>query len=195
MIEIEKKVLLHPQHISQIEREGCFTKEQIIQDTYFDTEDYRYTKENVWLRCRDGVFELKRAVKKQNGSIDRYEEIVDSEKILAALHLKSGSMPDVLSKNGIQPFCSFTTIRKKYQWKGCTVDLDLADFGDLQYCVAEFELIVSAEKEIPEAERKITALLQELGIEAAKKVPAKLSYFLQHKSPKHYEALVKAKVI
>lgn len=197
-IEIEKKVKLDPHHIEQIEGKGIFVKEVQFRDTYFDRIDFYLTTQNIWLRQREHQFELKVGVKGANGSIDRYEEITDEQKILNYLNLPSNfseNILDTFSHVGIVPFSSFTTQRKSYILGEFSVDIDIANFGDLTYRVAEFELLVSSIDQVKEAEEKIKNILQQMKIDLSIVIPAKLTYYLYHKRQEHYKALIDNRVI
>ncbi len=195
-IEIERKVRLEPHQIQQIAKTAILVKETQIQDTYFDTDDYQYTAQNMWLRQRDGSFELKIGIKKENGAIDRYEEITDQHLILSHLRLDVGvDFPTALSQKNISAFCSFLTLRKTYRLGEITIDVDDADFGDFRYRVAEIEMVVSDLSKMHEAEQKIGLFIKEFGIDTSIPVPAKLSYYLYCKKPDHYQALVQNRVV
>ena len=195
-IEIEKKVSLEPHQIQKIARIGHLLSETRIDDRYFDTADYHYTTQNIWLRQRGEAFELKVGIKKQNGSIDRYEEITDKKCILEYLGADiDGDLPLACSQKGLSPFCSFVTHRKSYKLDELKIDIDEADFGDLRYQVAEIEIVVSDLEKMQEAEEKIMQFIKELGIDVSIPVPAKLTYYLYCKRPDHYQALVEHKVI
>jgi|LakMenEpi03Aug12_release.lakeMendotaPanAssembly.Ray.scaffolds.fasta_scaffold03877_21 adenylate cyclase class IV len=195
-IEIEKKVRLEPHHIQKITQKALFIKESRIQDSYFDTADYRYTVQNIWLRQREGVFELKIGIKKQNGSLDRYEEMTDEKSILKHLGIDIFlDLPTALSQNEFSCFCHFATHRKSYQLGALKIDIDEADFGDLHYRVAEIEVVVSNLDKVQEAEQKIAQFIKEMGIDTSIQVPAKLTYYLYFKKPKHYQILVQNQII
>lgn len=196
MIEVEKKFKLENAFFDRIKSEGTFLSQREFMDVYYDTKDWRYTKQNIWLRRRDRSFELKVSVEQESGIIDRYDEITDPVGILRALNLPiSSSLPDALKTHQINPFCSFWTDRRKYQLGEFIIDIDRATFDDLTYSVAEIELLVPDEKGIVDAEKKITTLLESEAIDWKARIPGKLSYYLSKKHPKHYAELVKAKVI
>lgn len=195
-IEIEKKVRLQPHHLREIEQKGRFLKESKVHDRYFDTADFRYTTQNIWLRQRDGVFELKVRIRKYTGSIDPYEEFTDEQTILKYLGAQGEvHLQQALSELGLAPFCDVVTHRKSYQAGDLKIDIDNADFGDFHYQVAEVEMVVNDLAKIPEAERKIAQFIQELGIDGSVIVPAKLTHYLYAKKPEHYAALVASNVI
>lgn len=195
-IEIEKKVRLEPHHLEKIIQKGDLVNEIHIQDSYFDTADYLYTAQNVWLRQRNGMFELKVGMQKQYDSIDRYEEITDENSILNNLGIDLFvDFPSTLAQNKLFSFCNFATKRKSYKVGEFNIDIDEADFGDLRYNVAEIEIIVSNSNLVHEAEQKIDQLIKEMGIDTSIPTTGKLSYYIYCKRPEHYQALVQNKVI
>ena len=196
MIEVEKKFKLQNTFFEKIKREGTFLSQKEFQDTYYDTADWKYTLQNMWLRRREDAFELKVATQQASGIIDRYDEITNPMGILKALDLPL--LPTVqaaLEENHIIPFCSFWTNRRKYQLDEFIIDIDTATFDDLTYSVAEIELLVPSKSAIADAEKKITQLLEREAIDWKRQIHGKLSYYLSQRHPKHYSALVKAKVI
>ena len=195
-IEIEKKVRLDFHQIQKIAQKARLVKEIQINDRYFDASDYRYTTKNMWLRQREGSFELKVGIKKHSGSIDMYEEVTDEKSILKYLGADiDRNLLDTLSQKEISPFCSFTTYRKSYQLDELNIDIDEADFGDLRYRVAEIEIVVWDLKRVQDAEQKITQFIKGMDIDGSIPVPAKLTYYLYCRRPEHYQALVDNKVI
>ncbi len=196
MIEVEKKFRLQSNFLKKIKREGTFISHKEFQDTYFDTATWRYTLKNVWLRLREDAFELKVAVQKERGLIDRYDEITDEVGILKAMDIPIElPLTSCFKKHAITPFCTFWTDRRKYQMGEFIIDIDTADFGDLTYSVAEVEILVPTEKEIAQAEDKIETFLVKQSVDWNRQILGKLSYYLSQRRPDHYNALVKAKVI
>ena len=59
MIEVEKKFQLSGEQQERLLEGATFLKEKIQTDTYFDTLDYKYSRNHTWLRERDGSYELK----------------------------------------------------------------------------------------------------------------------------------------
>jgi len=196
MFEVEKKINLDMHFGNKIRSEGKFLNQKTFQDVYYDTAQWHYTLQNIWLRKREQTFELKVGVHKEQGNIDRYDEITDPVEILKKLNLPTTRpISQVLKENDITPFCSFQTDRSKYQLGEFAIDIDIATCGDLVYSIAEVELLVSSEKDIPKAEEKIVRFLEKESIEWRAIVRAKLSYFLSRNAPAHYAALLEAKVI
>jgi adenylate cyclase class IV len=197
MIEIEKKIKMVPALLKHLVQYGTCIGKKSIKDTYFDTADYRYTTQNIWLRERNlGFFELKRLIKGSNRTIDCYEEISDWNRILNILSIPDGDDPiSTLTQAGLIPFASFMTHREKYQLSPFTIDVDSADFGDFLYQIAEIELIVEEEEEMHRAELAIQAFLKQFHIDLEDRPPAKLTTYLLQSKPDHYHALREAGVV
>jgi len=196
MIEVEKKIALKESDLQAIERLGVFLGSCTLTDTYFDTRDFRYTTNDIWLRERDCQFELKIGINCLKGEIDRYEEITEEEEILKKLGLdKDKDLPKALSKAEIFPYATFQTIRRKYQIEEFTIDLDLAYFDDFIYRIAEIELLVSNKNKISKAEKAILDLIERLGLDRKRPVKAKLIEYLSQKNPTHYQALMASGII
>lgn len=195
-IEIEKKIRLEPHHIEVIAQKGQFLKEITFQDRYFDTANYHYTSQNIWLRQRDGLFELKVGIKNHNSLVDRYEEITDEKSILSHLGMDGSlGLQTAISLNQLSCFCTFVTLRKSYKLEDLVIDIDQADFGDLRFQVAEIEMVVSSCDQILEAEQKIFHFIKEMDIDISIPLPGKLTYYLFCKRQEHYQALVQNQVI
>lgn len=196
MIEVEKKFLFEGGFSERVKREGTFISQEEFKDTYYDTPQWHYTLKNIWLRKRGDAFELKVAMQQESGVIDRYDEITAPLGILTAMKLPlTLPLEKTLEKSHITPFCSFWTHRTKYQLGEFIIDIDTATFKDLTYSVAEVELLVEKEVDIAAAEEKIAKLLERESIDWRMHVLGKLSYYLSQRRPKHYAALVRAKVI
>jgi adenylate cyclase class IV len=194
MIEVEKKFIFGETFLAVVKEKGVFLKKIVMHDIYFDTADYKLTLQNIWLRKRDGKFELKVGLKNPDkfsaGRSDQYVEIDNEEEIFTKLGLPlSDNLEASLKKENYIPFCSYKTTREKYTLNGLTIDLDVADFGGLVYQVGECEVMVSSNEEIPAAEDKIKKFLNEFNV-ASSNVPTKLMFYLYHKDKKHYQALI-----
>lgn len=215
MIEVEKKVEITDKFLSHLFDRGELSGEISIHDTYYDTSDYVYTSKNIWLRKRNSAFELKKVVNGP-GRMDRYEEITDLERIIQVLNIYTNKFlaaPDIqdsssylciqnhmdftaaLSDAGIHPFASFKTKRRKYTLQGLSVDVDLVDFGEFTYQVAEIECLVEDEGQIERAEEEICCLLSSFDIDPGLTPPGKLSSFLERYCPDHYNVLKTARII
>ena len=153
MIEVEKKFILSEQDKKQLTKDAEFLSERVFSDIYYDTEKFLLTSQDKWLRSRDRVFELKLPL--HNGVerlADQYDELEDEQKIRRALNLlPNKNLADDLIKAGYFPFCTCKTTRRKYKKGLFIIDLDIVDFQDFTYNIAEIELLVSDKSEIESA--------------------------------------------
>ena len=59
MIEVEKKFILTTEQEKSLIEGADFLGEKKFTDIYYDDEDFSLTKKDLWLRNREGRFELK----------------------------------------------------------------------------------------------------------------------------------------
>jgi len=196
MIEIEKKFSIKKGDFERLTKDAEFVSEKTNDDTYYDKKDYLLTKKSVWLRLRNGKWELKsRLHESADPGVDQYEEIDSEDKIRDFLKLeKKGTFAEDLKVNGYFPFCSYKTLRKKYKKDSFILDFDLVDFGDFSYEVLEIELMVRDKSEIANATKSILNFAKNNGLET-KKVWDKAETYLRRHSPKHFQILVHAGVM
>jgi predicted adenylyl cyclase CyaB len=196
MIEVEKKFIVEEKDLCKIKQMAVFVKKKSFTDTYFDTDDYRLTLKNIWLRKRDLRFELKVGIKEKRASIDQYLEIDNEEEIASRLSIPhTPSLSQSLHASGYFPFCTFSTTRETYRLNDLTIDLDTADFGDMTYRVMECEQMVEHLEDIPLAEKKIQLFLQEHNIQSTKPALGKIAVYLEKNRKDHYRVLVNAGVL
>jgi adenylate cyclase class IV len=69
------------------------------------------------------------------------------------------------SPAALKPFVEFATHRRRWNLWDMNIDVDEASFGA---CLAEFELMVGAEEEVPEALERIAQAMKDLGVVGAK---------------------------
>jgi thiamine-triphosphatase len=191
MIEVERKFLLEGKDEADLVHGAIFLNEKKFTDSYYDTKDLRITTRDWWLRERDGRWELKIAITSRTRLIDHYDEVNEESTILAKLGLPAGEIGKVLQEHGYQPFCTFTTTRRKFQKGPFIIDLDQTDYG---YQIVEVEYMVESKKEIPKAVREILALAKEYGLKSGY-VRGKVIEYLRRNDPRHLEALIKAGVV
>ncbi len=67
-IEVEQKFLLRHQDSQYIRNNARFCGEIHQHDVYYDKADYSFTKNDIWLRQRNGKWECKFPVKQSGGS-------------------------------------------------------------------------------------------------------------------------------
>lgn len=152
-----------------------------FHDKYFDNPKFALTLRDMWLRERQGCWELKcpttdKRVKTNVAAelCTRYHEITDLSEIQMRVKEvitdcedgeRSSSLQDEeswLKKLNLLCFAEFTTTRQSFvlQEEGVHVDLDQADFG---YSVGEIEVLVPEGGDMNSALEKIERTAQKLG--------------------------------
>lgn len=196
MIEVEKKFILTEKNMELLMSDADFLSERTFTDIYFDTFTYDLTSKNMWLREREGHFELKVAMSTDSGIFaDQYEEIEDEELIAKILKLdRKDSFTEDLKSAGIEKFCTCTTTRKKYKREEFIIDLDQVEFPEFTYTIGEIELMVETKDEIEDAITKILKFASDLQLEIAP-VRGKVIEYLKRIRPIHYQALVDVGVV
>jgi thiamine-triphosphatase len=191
MIEVEKKFDLTIEQEQKLLDHASFINEKTFTDTYFDTHDYLLSKKDIWLRKRDEKFELKVPLndpKKQRIS-DQYQEIENDSEIADFLKIPTDkNLEEVLVKNQITPFCTITTIRRKYKKDKFIIDIDNIDFG-LRIC--EIELMVNDVSEIEKAQEEIIKFAQNFGL-SMNRTRGKVLEYLKIHNPEHLRIVEEA---
>lgn len=194
MIEIEKKYLVDDEKIKEITQDAKFLGQKELIDIYYDTDDFKLTTKDWWLRNRNGQYELKMVVLThgQKGSVDRYQEIEDQIEICSFLGINDRiPFEESLANEKIKPFAKIIAERKKYKKGEFNLDFDITDFN---YSVCEVELMVEDETKIDQAVEKIEKFRKQNGF-SDKKIKGKLIEYIYRNLPKHYENLVASGVI
>lgn len=194
MIEVEKKFILTNEQQEQLIKNAEFVGKKTFTDTYFDDVNYSLTINDLWLRERDGKFELKvpMNVSIEERVSDQYRELEMDEEIVKQLNLsKDKPLTRALVEKGYIPFITVTTTRKKYKKDGYGIDLDTMDFG---YNIAEIEYMTEDESKIKEATEKIIEYARSYGLSEGV-VRGKVAEYLRRNKYEHFQALIDAKVI
>ncbi|XP_028393347.1 thiamine-triphosphatase-like [Dendronephthya gigantea] len=175
MFEVEYKFKI-PANFESILREHgwAFLNEIHFVDTYFDSELYRLTLNEHWLRRRDTKWQLKYCTSPGNGTdsvrIDKFNEVSDESEIhtrlASLLNVDEKSLPldskvtsDVVKALGLKPIAEFETFRGKYKLGAFTIDLDRTNFG---YELGEIELTCEKQSEMESAASKIYDMANKL---------------------------------
>ncbi len=197
MIEVEKKFQLNKIELKKLLEGAEFLGEQTFRDLYYDTADFNLSKNNIWLRKRGEQFQLKLPVagnEKLQTQTTQYQEIEGEEKIREIFAIPPIADFEMdIEKFGYGIFCDLTTIRKKYQKAGFTIDLDqtvsnLTGEQDFSYQIVEIELMVEGQAEILSAAEKISAFAEKNKF-GVKKVRGKVLEYLFQKKPGHYKGI------
>lgn len=195
MIEIEKKFILTEDQKNNLINEAEFLGEKKFTDIYYDNADFTLTKSDIWLRERDGKFELKIPMNEsiKNRVSDQYRELDNERDILQ--YFRSGinkSLIDFLNQSRYESFCSITTTREKYKKNNFGIDLDSMDFG---YRIAEIEYMTDDESKIQESTESIIAFAKKHHINTDTVVRGKVIEYIRLNNPRHFQILIEAQVI
>ncbi|KAM3860632.1 thiamine-triphosphatase [Diretmus argenteus] len=218
-VEVERKFVCNADTPKTLEENGavCVGQRQ-FQDQYFDTPDFSLTLRDMWLRKRQGCWELKCPTittatrseeisgeqPKEAALCTRYKEIISLPEI--QLRVKEvlngdGEMAcqekedeSWLSKLNLACFAKFTTVRRSFvlEEEGVQIDLDQADFG---YHVGEIEVLVSEEEDVQSALEKIAKTARKLGLTGDQRIQGKMDVYLQRYCPEHYAKLLSAHIL
>ena len=194
MIEVEKRFQLTPEQEVRLLNGARHLKTLTNEDVFYDTDDYVLTRQDHWLRSRNGRFELKRSVHELGHKLGgtAYDEIEDEAGVRSFLNLPStNSLESDLATAGYKPFAKIVKERRSYEKEGFHLDLDICDFG---YDLAEIELMIESEQDRGEALERIEGFASRMGLDQTP-VRGKVIEYLFRFSPKHYQTLVNAGVI
>jgi len=198
MLEVEVKIAGTPENIAKLTKTAKFIKEVINDDIYFDTKDYKFTTKTIWLRTRNGRWELKWPATKQENYLSatsaQYFEFEDHDEILERLKLpKEHPIEQTLQKNGFEEFAHIITTRKKYKDGEFNIDVDCLDYD---YEMIEIELTSDDNADAQILENKIWEYLKSKGINTNKKmIMGKVITYLYRYKKDHYQKLIEAGVI
>ena len=209
-IEVEAKFTVAedrvPALLRAVEAEGAAHRfRDVFFDSYWDFAGDALTRENCWLRCRSGAWELKVPVEGADGGGGGgggavvYREIVGETAVRAWLSSRGRaldarrSMADALRGAGGVEFAAFGTSRTKLEAGGLSIDVDSASFG---HCVVEIEALCADAGGVPQAREAVHALAQRLGLaERSERIGGKVEEFLRRFDGERYARLARHGVL
>ncbi len=180
-IEVEQNFQPTEEQMSKLLDGAEFLGDKIINDKYFDLPDYSLHKNGVYLRNRNGDFELK--IKKNIGDMKVKEEIENIDEIKK--YFNTNKNLEDFTREDMVIFYEYVNNRKKYKKEDFTIDIDNLDFG---YKMVEIELLVSDESKIKEATEKIRNFVSSYGI-SFDKVQTKREAYLKKFKPEVFGEL------
>lgn len=201
MIEIEKKFFLTKQQRADLLQDAQESGRALVEDEYYDTSAYDLTANDLWLRNRNGSYELKAPLRGGNditAATNRYQELTDPQEIAETLRIDySGDLAASLSLAGIARFMKVYTDRTSYQKEGFRIDIDAATYegSSFTHAIAEIELLVRSEAEADQAEQRILEFAHRHHLSTDKVVLGKVLAYLQSERPDHYQTLVDAGIV
>lgn len=120
--------------VGKIKQMAVLCKMTQFTDEYFDLPRYPLMKNNMWLRTRNGVLELKVGTSHSS----TYIEHTNPQSISNILHIQKLVSAKDLAVAGYTPIAKFTTSRAVYELEGTIICCDTVDFID--YAIVEIEL-------------------------------------------------------
>ncbi len=155
MIEVEKKCLATASFLDFLNKHAEKLGERVCEDIYFDFADLRLTTNDIWLRKRNGRYELKFPMAVEGKKSDVYEEIEDEARILTKLDLKNF--------DSLTQLVTLVTRRQKFQIDDFHIDIDAitSPKTDFSYNMMEVELMVESAEQYEIAQRRILEFMRE----------------------------------
>ena len=98
--------------------------ERVCEDIYFDFADLRLITNDIWLRKRNGRYELKFPMTVEGKKSDVYEEIEDEARILTKLDLKNF--------DSLTQLVTLVTRRQKFQIDDALWAMNLIIYDDAE---------------------------------------------------------------
>ncbi|XP_069094275.1 thiamine-triphosphatase isoform X1 [Pleurodeles waltl] len=205
-LEVERKFVFGPETEAQLLALGAsLTRRHVFRDTYYDTACHALTLQDHWLRQREEGWELKRPVSLtggHGGSATQYCEVTEHAAIVSHLcqalgvapMISPSSMDELLGLLGLEAFATYVTDRRSYALPSGQVHVDL-DEADFDFAIGEVEVVVDAADRVEEALKKVNQLCTKLGVTDSRRVPGKMSAYLQRFRPAHYQRLLEAGVL
>ncbi len=196
MIEIEKKFIYNEENIKNLIKSASFLGEKVFTDIYYDTSDFSLTTKDIWLRERNGKWELKVSLSDaQSRLADHYREVENEKEIKEFLKISANqNLREGLKENNYFPFCACKTVRKKYKSEPFIIDIDAVEFPEFSYGLVEIEMMVNNEAEMESATKKIMEFAAKHKLQTGQ-VRGKIVEYLKRIKPEHYLALVNAGVV
>lgn len=183
MIEVEQKFFLQPGDKERLLKGATLVGTGVISDCYYDTDTAALVGHEMFLRERDGRFELKVPLHKLTRELPKayhFNEVYDPGEIRHRLGLtERETMTEALRSAGYRQVARIKTTRTKYRNGQFTLDFDEADFG---YRLVEIERTFEQETDRVAAANSIVAFATSRGLTIAH-VRGKIHEYLRLKRP------------
>lgn len=216
LIEVERKYAAATDASSfqqQVEQHGGeVLGHKRFTDVYYDTIGCSLTSRDIWLRARDGEWELKlplddevSAVARSGGERTVFKEVVGAAEVSRELEVllptstKAADADDaerrleqILRAAGATPFAEFETVRSRYRLGDCAIDADIASFG---HSVLEIEVMCCSREEVPAAEAEIQRVATLVGVTPLGDSGGKLETYIRRFCPMMLQKLIEANIL
>ncbi len=194
MIEIERKFDLKEGDKEKLIDGATLIGKKTFTDVYYDDANLSLSLKDYWLRVRQGKWELKVPLNKDKGmdiKTDQYRELETDAEIAKELDCDGDNLSESLKTKGFAPLAEIITTRESYARGEFHIDFDETNFD---YGTCEIECMVEDISQIPDAENKILAFAESLGL-SSKMGRGKLTVYLERFRNPEYKKLVEAGII
>lgn len=190
MIEIELKFQVDEEEKKSLLFDAEFKKSKVNIDSYYDTNNFDLVKKDIWLRDRNGRFELKLPRTGNDQSATSYEEIEEDKKIKNYFSFDQNvELKTSLRLAGYRPFSTFKTERETYERDGITLDFDSTIFDqdtDNPFVMVEAEIMVADGTDIIREKQALKDKVKGFGV-ALNSGGGKGSEYFRRYQPKIYK--------
>lgn len=195
MIEVEVRFHLLEDKREYLLDSTSFVSEITFTDTYYDTQTYALSVQDVWLRTRDDKFMLKvPATHTSTFAFDKtspMHEIEDETEIRNFLGIQTKlDIKQDIESHGYEPLYTFTSTRRKYKKNEFSIDIDHVDYKLFTYDICEVEIMVERPEQIQDALQKIHSFIAKHKI-TIQPIDGKLVYLIKRINPEHFNLLQK----
>ena len=185
MIEVEKKFQPTDEEKIKLIEGADLVMQKKVQDDYFDTPTFDFAKKNMWLRNRDGEWELKVYMPSSVLGEEVANEIINEREILETLGFSSFDSFKDFQKEKLVLLGKIITDRTKYKKGEFILDFDETDFGLKKL---DIELQIKNLEEAPLANQKILDLARDFGLTEVF-LKLKPILYLEKMKPEIYNAI------
>lgn len=167
MIEVEKRYKFDIQAKERLIKSARFVSNLEYRDIYYDKSDCDLLRQDIYLRNRNGQFELKLPVKvasRHTGTPRSYEEVENEDEIRRELAI-GDAMPIIraLKQHGYSNIAEYKIFRSTYRIDDLRIDIDEMDYG---YEMIEIEILVDDLSDIGNAEKRIEEIATVCGLDS-----------------------------
>lgn len=195
MIEVENRFRLTEENKNKLVDGADFIGEESFTDIYYDDVNNSMMKSDMWLRSRDGKFEMKLPLNEKSvlqRKSNKYKEVESEGEIRKVLELPlSGNFTEALEEEGYSPVLEIETTRKKYKKGEFAIVFDVTNLG---FSIGEIEVVVENESGIEAASDRIINFAEEQHVELVS-TEGKVLECLKIERPELYRAIREAEVI
>ncbi|CAE7471986.1 THTPA [Symbiodinium sp. CCMP2592] len=197
LVEVERKFLAPSGLAEKVAGLGgrCLGVKEFT-DRYWDDGRWRLCSQDLWLRQRDGAWELKvpatKTRRRSGGETSEFLELTDVTAIQDTLR-EMGLLEEGCSlESALRPFATIGTKRQSFELGAVRVDADEADFG---HSVMEIEVMAQRDG-VEKAREEIEDAAKKLGAEPLpEKTGGKVETYIRRFCPELLERLVEVGVL